>query len=67
MIDLEKQREDLADKEPLRTLDEGERTKISALNYIELSLANPSFGDARRDELALAALKTSLGRSRRSK
>lgn len=44
--------------------DERERAKIAAINYVELSLADPSYGDARRDELALAALGASVRCSR---
>lgn len=42
--------------EPAEIKSERERAKIAALNYVELSLANPRYGDARRDGLALAAL-----------
>lgn len=59
--------ENRADKEPAKIPDEKQRAKISALNYVELSLADPSYGDARRDELALAALAASIDGPRRLK
>lgn len=59
--------ENQAEKESVKFPNEKERVKISALSYVEHSLADPNYGDARRDELALAALAASIGHARRSK
>lgn len=56
MVGSRCQSENTGGKEPEKVPDEKDRVKVAALNYVELSLANPSYGDARRDELALAAL-----------
>lgn len=67
MTDQKIPQENHAEKQPAEITNENEPAKISALNYIELSLADPNYGDARRDELALAALAASMGRTKRVK
>lgn len=62
MTDQEIQQENQAEKfapkiEGEKLEAEKEPLKMSAADYIERALADKAFGDSRRDELALAALK----------
>lgn len=49
--------------EPEKPSEEGKKVsqKMTAPDYIARALADPGFGDSRRDELALAALKYARG------
>mgnify|MGYP001267180801 CR=1 FL=1 len=65
MTDERNEQEIEVEKEQAKIPTEKAGVKIAALKYIELSLADPTHGDARRDELALAVLAAPIGCARR--